>query len=138
MLSFWGAGAALAEGFWLWRGPLDEVTPLVLPSTAISHLFPAPSSPASPLTGAVGTMLLGRVVAVLFVTLKLLLDKNQTMKLLDMRGSLTCQFLLLASDNPPVPEGGVGVFCCKLNNKILFASAGSGWGFGDCRKIALL
>lgn len=100
---------------------------------------PSLPAPASRVAGAMETIevLLLTGMLLLFVTLNLLLDKNQTMELLDMMRSLTCQFLLLASDNPLVLGGGARLFWRKLNNEILFASAGSGWGFGDCRKTAL-
>lgn len=80
-------------------------------------------SPLHTSHGDHGVTVIGRVVAVLFVTLKLLLYKNQTMKFLDMRRCFTCRFFLLASDNPPVLGRGARVFWGKLNQKILFASA---------------
>lgn len=53
----------------------------------------------------------GRVAAVLFVTLKLPYKKS-TMKLLDIRRSLT--FLLVALDNPPILGR---CKCCKMDNR---------------------
>lgn len=89
----------------LCRTDSPSATLLVLDTTRLSHRFPAQTLPASPSRsrGDRGVTITGRVAAVWLVTGKLLLDKNQAMQLLDVRRSLTCPFLLLASGNPPVP-----------------------------------